>query len=69
MQKIRQLSALIADYTERFGKGDTLFIYLRRTDLIVTADGYWRPFDYWKQYYINSDVNYSNWKLGAHAKL
>ncbi len=63
IQKIQALSNLIADYMERFGKGDTLFIYLRRTDLIVTADGYWRPFDYWKQYYINSDVNYSDWKL------
>lgn len=63
IQKIQQLSDLIAEYMERFGKGDTLFIYLRRVDLIVTADGYWKPFDYWKQHYINSDVSYSDWKL------
>lgn len=63
IQKIRQLSNLIASYTKRFENEGTLFIYLRRLDLVVTADGYWRPFDYWKQYYINSDVSYSEWKV------
>lgn len=59
---IRKLSESIDEYIYQTDLIDTIFIYLSASDTIVTADGYYTPYKYWKKYYANSNMGFTQWK-------
>ena len=60
-QAAAELSKAIYDYKIQMGTEDTIFIYLRNADVVVTEDGYYIPLDYWKKHY-SSGLSFSEWK-------
>jgi AraC-like DNA-binding protein len=57
-----RLSGIIDEYAMQTGLEDTVFIYLRRIDTIVTGEGYYSPLAYWRRYYADSGVSFSQWQ-------
>ncbi|MCK9478204.1 MAG: AraC family transcriptional regulator [Firmicutes bacterium] len=59
---VQELSHVLYEYILQTGQEDTIFIYLRRIDTIVTPDGFYDPFKYWKNHYSNSNLSFADWK-------
>ncbi len=60
-EKLQQLSEVVAQYSVGMEES-TLYIYLRRTDMVVTAEGYWDSYEYWKRFYKSNGMSYYEWK-------
>ena len=61
-QIVLELSQILARYTKQNDLKNVIFVYLRRSDMVVTGEGYYTPREYWEKCYSNSDLSFSVWK-------
>lgn len=59
---LERLSSEIINYKSKFGIRDSVFIYLKRVDIIVNEDGCFTPYNFWKKNYYNSNIGFAAWK-------
>ena|GEM_PF-2944084 len=59
---LSKLSSEILNYRYKFDIKDSVFIYLKRVDIVVNEDGYFTPLNFWKKNYSNSNIGFSDWK-------
>lgn len=56
------LSQILAKYSAQSNLKNVIFVYLRRSDMVITGEGYYTPREYWEKCYSNSDLSFSTWK-------
>lgn len=59
---LTNLQNAMQEYVKNLGFRDLIYVYLPKKDLIVCKDGMFVPSDFWKKYFSDSGISYSDWK-------